>query len=1308
MAIFKDQQGFMWISTRYGLNRYDGHSYQLYTREKNGLSYNDNIRQISQDPEGNLWLFYSNYNNGVLPDAKSVDAIDIFDPKTEKTTPFDLYFAGKAPFQASAVLLPKIIDPQNRQWICTDKGEIFQYNGSFKKIFQKQGATFQYLSFDGSDKIWAAWGSQLICIDHRTGKVREEIKLPGQIGGIHPGAENSLYLSTLGYQKVDLWQLKDENLIPFSLTRNQQPFQLERRGAYFVYRDRKGYWYSAIDGQLNVFSARGEWLFNYHTLIGKNLTTTFLNWYEDEQYLWLASPTGVIQTSVAENPFKLIHRQEKGYSDCRGITEDEAGNIYFLNNQVYQWSKKTQMCTKQTDIDGAFGLIYVNGLLWAGDYTTKSLGFELNVNTHQIIRYPVLNAKAHLALSLMKTGDPDQLLVGQNNGLAYLDLKNKKVIPFKKYNGFELLKNCEVNHLHKNAAGIWLATNQGIFLMQEKKGIIRYYSISSGDLPFNHIQHIHEDLRGTFWLATKGGGIIQWNPSLDGKKRSKSKQFTTAEGLSNNYTYAIYEDDYGKLWIPSDKGLMWIDKKSLHIRTFLVNDGLPHIEFNHTAHYQAKNGTLYFGGLGGLIAFHPSVFAAELANKTPLKFTNYFLLEGNTEKMTDKSELLQDSDALLLRPSDKFFELHFTLLDFDAPERHRYAYQIAGYSSTWNYINENFIRITNLPYGHYTLKIKGQHGSNGWSEQELSLNLVVQKPFYLRWWFILVAILGIAGAILAMVRSRVKNLEKDRERLEAEVQKRTQQIEQDKQIIASQAEALLQLDQAKTRFFSNIAHEFRTPLTLIIGPLEQVIAEQPPPIILRRRMSGILKNAQHILNLINQLLDTSKLEGGQMTIEVTRGDIVTYTRELIKRFQALAIEKGQRLNFISNQRNWETNFDKDKWDKIIYNLLSNAIKFSRQGGDIQISLMKIHKKQVDFIRLAVKDTGIGIESNQLGQIFNRFYQVNSFAARTQGGTGIGLALIKELVVLQGGEIWVSSEVNKGTSFEILLPVLHNEQVEPLVIGPSVEALPDFPPIIPEPTPTAKPPETRSTEKLELLIIEDNEEMREYIRSCLSGSIYNITEAVNGEEGLQKAQTIIPDLIVSDVMMPKKDGFALTQAIRSNINTSHIPLILLTAKASLNSRLKGLQRGADAYLTKPFSPQELALHIQNLIEIRRMLQQRYQNNNPSVHDIIYQQEDAFIGNLRTYILQNIDESDLNGDRIGKHFTMSRVHLYRKLKALTDHSISEFVMSIRLEKALELVREGKLNVSEITYQTGFSSISHFSRSFKKTFGKPPSEM
>ncbi|MCB0584445.1 MAG: response regulator, partial [Phaeodactylibacter sp.] len=484
----------------------------------------------------------------------------------------------------------------------------------------------------------------------------------------------------------------------------------------------------------------------------------------------------------------------------------------------------------------------------------------------------------------------------------------------------------------------------------------------------------------------------------------------------------------------------------------------------------------------------------------------------------DKTEDFRVANIIRLDPGARILELEVSLLDYESSADNQYAYQIEGYQDQWVYISENKISIINPPYGRYSIKIKGRGAAGAWSNAILTVPVYVRKPFYLQWTFLVLLSTFIIATAIGAVRWRVAKLKRDRVRLESEVQKRTLTIRQ-------QAEELKALDKAKTRFFSNITHEFRTPLTLIIGPLEQVVADTALPSIFRRRIGGILKNARHLLTLINQMLDLSKIEGGHMKTEAALGDIITYTGEIVSRFQALAKKKEQRLNFITPLDHWETHFDKEKWDKILYNLLSNAIKFTAAGQSIQASLMKIRKGRQDFIRLDVKDSGIGIEKEQLSQIFDRFYQADSSSTRAQGGTGIGLALVKELVELQGGEIRVSSEVGKGATFEVYLPVLGGEQPQPLVAAEPAPEPAILPMVEAETSVPAAPVSVFSDQpKLELLLIEDNAEMREYIRYCIDTSQYNITEAADGEEGIEKARALVPDLIISDVMMPKKNGF----------------------------------------------------------------------------------------------------------------------------------------------------------------------------------------
>lgn len=1328
-GIFKDSKGYIWIGTKYGLNRYDGYNFKLYTKGEHKLQKHLGLYKIEEDNSGNLWLFHTagTRRNIKLENDVNISAVDIFIPDREIAMPLDSFFNDSLPFKISDLDVMTSHDPKNRIWLGTKSGQLFLFHqNKFEKIFEEKGIRFTFFAIDNDDRIWIAWEENLISIDFN-GEVLERRSLDGYARGLRAGKDNTLWLTTVGIESNTrihkLWK-KPEKAAQFErfyLSEQLDSLITGEGKNRYIYRNQAGHWFlnELTDAPFNkdflVFDEFGNKLTALHPFFEKNFKPKITNQFEEGRNMWFSTVTGILKVKISKNPFQLIH-QHLPVSDCRGITEDEQGNIYFMNRNIFKWNPNTQGLTQLTTEKSTYSLVLQDSLLWASRRTDGGLFYNLKTNEEQQFGK---SEEVNPDYTTLKSKREGLFLIGRKQGLEYLDIHQYKKLPFTKYNEFTELRETAIYHLHQNAQGIWAATEKGIYLLNEEEGVLEHLDKKSGALPFDHIRHIYEDEENVFWLSTQGGGIIKWQPNRSQPASSKFQQLTTADGLSNDYIYAIYEDDYGKLWFSSDRGLMCMNKQTFEIKTYLEEDGLSHNEFNLSAHFKASDGTLYFGGLGGLISFHPSVFSDEKGNQnqTPLKVQSFGILEQDAEDLTDQTEDLKGRKEIVLKPSDKLFEIRFVLLDFDKKENHRYAYQIEGYDDRWQFMENNVLRINSLPYGNYLLKVKAQNVNQGWSKEELELLVCILKPFYLRWWFILASILAVFGTIFAVVRRREIVLKRDRQRLEEEVRKRTREIEEDKKIIEkdkavieAQAEELKTLDKAKTRFFSNVTHEFRTPLTLVIGPLEQMTEEASLPIIFKRRMKGVLKNARHLLTLINQLLDLSKIESGNMQTEVTRGDIIGYTRELVNRFQVLAKNKKQQLNFVSPRDKWETHFDKNKWDKIIYNLVSNALKFTAEGENIQVSLVKLKKEGQDFIRLDVRDNGVGIAKKNLSQIFNRFYQVDGSSTRTAGGTGIGLALVKELVELQGGEIWVSSEVAKGTTFEIYLPVLKTENAAPLTSEPPLEL--ELPVLPKEEKSTAFTAilNTEEQQKLELLIIEDNEEMRDYIRYCLDDSKYNITEAENGEIGVKKAQTLIPDLIISDVMMPKMNGFEVTTEIRKNVSTSHIPLILLTAKASLESRLEGLQRGADAYLTKPFSPQELAVRIQKLIALRQLMQARYQNGIPASEKTTeeFQKEDEFIIELRQYILDNLEDNDLSGDRIGKHFGMSRVHLYRKLKALTNQSVSEFIRTIRLKRAMELLKTGKFNVSEITYRTGFSSIQHFSRTFKKEFGKSPSEV
>jgi len=1307
-SVFQDKKGFVWVSTKYGLNRYDGYSFKLYTKESHDLYFNEQVKQIKQGDGDNLWLFYKHTKDGKYV-KDGVHHIDVFDTKNEIIHNFETYFNEKLPFKISDVLLIKIDDANKRQWIATKQGELFLYqNENFTKVIHLKDALIRTVTINKNNNIYIGCNKEVVHIDEHK-NIKNKYQFEQEIGDVWVDDNEKLWVQTnknkhSKSQTIRLWSKRKNEPAELFYSFERGRFTINGQ-TKMIHRTEHGDWL--------IFEPNAIRLMDENGVLIHDMTDFVRNLYEIEPQgifeangiIWMTESSGLFKMSLRTKHFNLIHKHDF-LSDCRGITEDEKGNIYFNSKDIYQYNTFSKKVTIVKENDATYLLHYYKNTLFSGSYSSLYFSSQHDLTTKTDLYLPT-KGKKEFPFSILKTTKKDEFLIGTNNGLFYINRKKNVVSNFDHYNEFEVLKAASINSIHKKNDQIWLATNIGIFLMTEEKGIIKHFSKASGDLPFEDIRHLHIDKNNIFWLASVGGGLIHWQPSIQKGQLSESKQFTINDGLSHNYLYAVYEDDYNNLWIPSDNGLMAFDKETNQVRTFTTEEGLPHNEFNFTSHYQAKDGTLYFGGLGGLISFHPKDVINIKKQEMGLQFTDFYVLEDGKEKLTDKTTLLKNNE-IPLNPTDRLMEFKFALLDFRDKKNHTYAYKIEGYTTNWTYSSENFIRLSGLPYGKYTLRIKGKSGAENWSKSELALGIKVIKPFYLKWWFIALILIAIVGFVFWINRKRIQNLEVEKEKLELEVKKRTAQIEADKMVIEKQSQGLKALDIAKTKFFSNITHEFRTPLTLILGPAQQ-LEKQSLSKIAQNHVHSIKNNAYQLLELVNQLLDLSKLEVHKMPIEWVQYDIIGFTKTLVEQLEPLAVTKSQRIDFQSNYSEWTTSFDKDKWQKIVFNLLSNAIKFTPDSGQITVILNKEKANDKSSIVLNVTDTGIGITAEKQPYIFDRFHQIDNSDTRVQQGTGIGLALVKELVELQNGQVIVESKVNIGTMFTITLPTPSDVQSNQ-AIPTSFTILPSTLPLeIKEVSPIFNDKNT-----LRLLIIEDNEGIRSYVKSCLSEHQFEIIEAENGQVGIEKAIEFVPDLIISDVMMPIKDGFEVTKTVRQNPITSHIPIILLTAKSALESRLEGIKKGADVYLTKPFSAEELVLRILKLIELRQLLQQRYGiigkevNITESTESETFEVEDKFIKEFRIHILGNLDNGNLDGESLAHSFAMSRMQLHRKIKALTDKSTSEYVRILRLETALFLLKQKELNVNEIAYQTGFSSPSHFSQVFKKHYKKRPSEI
>ncbi len=819
----------------------------------------------------------------------------------------------------------------------------------------------------------------------------------------------------------------------------------------------------------------------------------------------------------------------------------------------------------------------------------------------------------------------------------------------------------------------------------------------------------HQDKAGRLWFVSSGKfGYLDPTFSKIEHIYDLSKTY-----FHINEIPALISDNYGKIWMATNDGIFQFDPVTEKFRHYSYERGIQGNRFSPSVNYKGPSGKIYFGGNGGVNIFDP----AEIKSNpyppdmvfTDVKLDDKPVLIGNSSAI-DKPIIA--ADRITVEPGISSISFSFAAIHFAGQKENQYKYKLDGFDKDWREGgNTGNATYTNLSPGKYTLFIKGSNWDGVWSDGKKSIEILVEPPFWATWWAYTFYILFGLGLLYSLRqyelnRSYLKN-----------------QVKLDEVKLREREET----DRMKSRFFANISHEFRTPLTLILGPAESIRKDSSEEEI--EKQTGIIKrNANRLLGLINQLLDLSKLEAGRLELKTTKANIVPFIKGITMSFESIAERKDITLEVTSLNNIIEMYFDREKMTKIMINLLSNAFKFTPDDGQITVSISEDGKNS---IAIKVRDTGIGISEEELPKLFDRFYQVDSSQTRIHEGTGIGLALTKELTELHHGTISVESKPGSWTEFTVRLPIgrdhLKDEEMagdeistqEGILNGmKSLNAFDSIESSIGMDGKTSSPDRPGITEnergpdedKNIVLVVEDNTDVREFIRDSL-GEDFQIEEASNGEQGVRKAEQIIPDLIISDIMMPKMDGNELTTRIKNNEKTSHIPVILLTARSEQKSRLEGLETGADDYLTKPFDAKELKIRIRNLIAIRRRLQeifaggqilQRKGEKKLSVLD------ENFLQKVLETVEKHLAEEEFSIEKFSEEVGMNRVQLHRKLKAITGKSPSIYLRSVRLSKAKKMIEDQQGNISEIAYSVGFSSPTYFSRCFKEEFGHTPSDL
>ena len=1316
-AIFQDRQGFMWFGTKFGLNRFDGLKFTSYTKERNGLGFDD-IQAIAQDADGLLWL--------MGPANKS--SITLFNPVSGTAVSFEKRFNKPRPstfWRDPQVLLGS---PDGTIFFANYKpATLTSYHprSGLQEVTLPQYKSLTLAALTARNTVWAiANRTQLIELTP-DGRVLQsfhhETTISVCLGQRNAGIE-FFYVKTgtPSLSKAQLYRIDgagQRRELPISLI----PSMKEGFPPVCYPFDRTGL---VWDGSQLRSSTKGTLLDLQNQLAGQLIHPRCF-FADKNGWMWLGTSFGVYQVKVAQNYFHRLF-----YEPANAVENTPAvRGINVIGDKVYVNLERTGLFT--CDLSGGsvkslleggtlfYGLShYQPGKLYVGQRDQLA---TYDLATGRYTTSPLASAESIWTLHPFSS---QYLIAGGLLGLWLVEGKTGRVLPFSHYNQFPELAQAHVLHIAADRRGIrWICAATGLYMVDPAKGVTaRYWSGGRGPfkLPADSYQHFYQDPQGLFWLATANAGLIRWD-----RQRNSHRQFRRTEGLSNDNIYAVYADTRGHLWLSSDYGIMQFDPVRMTTRSYTVQDGITHNEFNRIAHFQATNGQLYFGGLNGITSFNPQGFEREKPLVgLPLRVVSFRQFDNALDKLVDKTEELLKTNRIILRPGDRTSVLEFALLNYTDAQKNVYAYQFKGLDNQWTYQTEPSLRLGNLPYGVFQLLIKGQAVDGQLSSANLAIQVIVLRPFYLRSWFVMLMVFLLMASIWGWGRWRIWRHRQEQTRLQTQINEATH-------VIAQQAQDLLLLDETKSRFFANISHEFRTPLTVILGmAANQKLMPDPA---LRQTAGLIERQGSNLLRLINQILDLSRLEAGQMPLHLVRADVLGFIHYVGESFDSMARAKGIHLQFNAEETTLEADFNPDKLQDILANLLVNAIKFTPTGGQVSyevavqdswqpLTAAGYHQEltptghlDASWIKITVRDTGPGIEPASLARIFDRFYQQSDDSAERGpavnpqgGGTGIGLSLVRELVGLMQGGLAVRNRPDSlvpGAEFVVSLPLTRQAPLADSVVPALVR-------VSTEPSEWVEPAPDAAGDRPVLLLVEDNDDVATYILTCLRET-YQVVRAENGQEGIDLALASIPDLILSDVMMPLKDGFALCDTLKNDERTSHIPIVLLTARAAVSDRIAGLRRGADAYLVKPFQREELLVVLGNLLQTRHRLQHYYGQlalgqppATPVPAEALATGENQFVVKLHGVLAAHLPDAGLDIDLICQLMGMSRNALHRKMSALTGMSINPYLRALRLQKAEELLLLPGLPIAEVAYAVGFDDPKYFSRIFSEKYGVSPS--
>ena len=1292
-AISQDHQGFLWVGTRDGLNRFDGFEFRHFKREINqaGSISGNEITCIHEDNANRLWV------------GTSKNGLNLFDREKEVWEQINLREGeSDVPRLNSVSQLQE--DVYGRLWVKTHDHRLYCVEVDENEVVSTTNIAVSgtwYNNESSSYKMIVLKGGDLLLSAYDTLMLLETAQKPFRIRAYEPFQK---FVERYGRkQLLSLAQHENGNTWFGTTTGIYQYLEAEKRYEYYPLDDLAIGVVNELlfDRDDHLWFRKGFEVFriSIKDLADEEQPTPVLICnegrvlFEDRSgIIWIGTIGYGLHKYVPQlQRFRHVLKGQSVYQMLE-VGQDSiwlAGSLVDLKNQRDSAVSFSPLLFRELRL--VFGSNAPNSpkTIWLAHKQPESGEDLYQLRLHRID----LKNKGRAHYDYVHREKPrgscqDCYTYSDRTGMVFVVSENSilrfnpqkrefdQMLPFA-FDANLGGSGRAINIVFEDQQGdFWIGTQGGIIRVNKALSEVSRITTASG-LSSDRVLCFYEGTKGEMWIGTDGGGINRLDQAT-----GAITYYLEQDGLPNNVVYGILADQKNFLWMSTNQGLSRFDPSTETFRNYDIEYGLQSNEFNTNSILKRKDGSFLFGGMNGVTAFTPEEITE---NPTPpqLVFTD-FRLNNKSVNPSDSASIFKQSISVckevVLEHHQNMFTMVYAALEYSIPGKNQYAYKLEGLNQEWIQAgHERQATFTNLDPGSYILRVKGSNNDGVWSEEEVVLGITVLPPWWLTWWAYTIYVLSTAAFLAAVAYFWLHR-----------IRLRNQLYYEEKE-----TNRLRELDQFKQRFIANITHEFKTPVSLVLGPvsqlLEQLVEESD-----REKLEAIYKGGQRLHDLVNQLLDLAKLEEGVLKSDLRHGDIVLYAKELVRYFEPMAIVRQVTLSFESEVTVSDVQFDFSALDKILANLITNGVKFCRPGGKVHVCIGRASEQE---ILIRVKDNGIGISEEAISRVFERFYQAQQSEARMADGTGIGLALVKELVQFLGGQILVSSKEGEGTVFSVRLPVLNQKTMQPIRYQMGSAEL------------TKQDREETGPENQDniLLVVEDSKDLQQYISSVASSN-FEVVTADNGAQGLAKAMSLVPDFIILDIMMPEMNGLEVLARLKSDVTTSHIPVLMLTAQSTTETRIASFEAGADAYLSKPFNPAELLVRMKQIMQSRKVLQQKYQypgsqDEEPSGDLSLLDR--SFLERVKAHVMEGLNKSSYNTEDLAASMNMSRPHLYRKIKAITDQSISQYMRAVRLARSRELLGRGEFSVSEVAYSTGFSSNTYFSQCFKEQYGISPSD-